>query len=192
MAGTLDKLGWIAEMCVLQLNGLSKYITPLPVQARKRLKVTTVLACSGYTNLASLMKCFSWTFQWYHRDKSLDDWNSVIVFLTYSYYSLLNLLFSFAVKTNLKLFSAFQIQIWRSPTVASKDFNRNCAAQLWDNLKILVVLPCLFILGWQKIAGKKVVHAWLENSHTWLQWISLRHYLRNSTYSFSPCTVFKQ
>lgn len=189
-------------MCVWQLNGLSKYITPLPVQVRKRLKVlkvTIVLACSGYTNLASLLKCFSWTFQWYHRDKSLDDWNSMIVFLIYSYYSLLNLLFSFAVKTNLKLFSAFQIQIWRNPTVASKDFNRNCAAlcaaKLWDNLKILVVLPCLFILGWQKIAGKKVVHAWLENSHTWLQWIvaiSLRHYLRNSTYSFSPCTVFKQ
>lgn len=92
----------------------------------------------------------------------------------------------------------FQIRIWRNPTAASRDFPQNCAglyaAKLWDNLKILVVLPCLFILGWQKIARKKVVHAWLENIHTRLQWvvaISLRLYLRNSTYSFSPCTVFK-
>lgn len=150
----------------LQLNGLSKCITPLPVQPRKRfkvLKVTVVLACSIYTNLASLMKCFGWTFQRYYRDKSLDDWNSMIVFLICpiqtkvfsiqpcSYYSHLRLLFSFAIKTNLKLLSAFQIRIWRNPTVASKDFHQNCAAlcaaKLCDNLKIVVVLPCLFILG---------------------------------------------
>lgn len=150
----------------LQLNGLSKCITPLPVQARKRfkvLKVTVVLACSGYTNLVSLMKCFSWISQWYHRDKSLDDWNSMIVFLicviqtkvfniqTCSCYSHLSLLFSFVIKTNLKLLSAFQIQIWRNPPVASRDFHQNCAAlcaaKLCDSLKIVVVLPCLFILG---------------------------------------------
>lgn len=59
MEGPLDKLGWIAEMSVfLQFNGLSKCIIPLPVQARKRLKVlkvTVILACSDYTNLESAL-----------------------------------------------------------------------------------------------------------------------------------------
>lgn len=95
--------------------------------------------------------------------------------------------FDFAFKTSLKLFSAFQILVWKIPVVTSSVFQQNCtalsAAKLWGHLKILFVLHCLFIHGWPKIARKKVVHAWLETIPTRLCWIaavSLRHYFRNT------------
>lgn len=98
------------------------------------------------------MKCFSWASQQYHRDKSLDDWNSLFlmtvflicaiqtkVFIIQPCNFYLSSLFSFANKTNLKLFSTFPVQVWRNPRVTSRDFLQNCAAlcatKLGDNLK---------------------------------------------------------
>lgn len=105
--------------------------------------------------------------------------------------------FLLQTKASLKLFSVFQLSVWRISIVASRDFHQNgtalCAAKLWGYLQMLLVLRCLFILGWPKIARKKVVHAWQENIHTRLQWIvaiSLRHYFRNTVLIYFHPTLF--